>query len=440
MHPRCAIIICAVAISVTIDGQNQLDPTDVLSQARDHLLERTERLPNYTCVQTVDRKYLRPANPEFPAPSCDVISGLKKRDRYKVVTEGTDRMRLDVKVSEGREIASWVGANRFSTRDIIELIGGGPFGTGPLGTYIGDIFKDGGASFDFMGEVNGAFEYRFQVPAASSHNLIKITGGWTQTAYSGTFLIDPSSYDLKRLEVQTSELPPESEACDAFTTVDYQRVLIGAREFLAPARSSLLFTMRNGNETENVTTYTSCREYSAESTVRFDDVREDAAQAAPPAAIPVLIPAGLTVVLALAGPIDSDTAAVGDPVVLVVKSPVRNGKSKQVVIPAGAKVHARLIRMDHWLGSSGHFDFSFLLESIELNGATSPFYATRDRPQPLSAFNRGSGLRQPGLHIVLPPAGQPACTGSFAFFSTGNRYVLKRGFVSEWMTLLPPAK
>ena len=228
-------------------------------------------------------------------------------------------MRLDVKVSEGHEIASWVGANRFSNRDIIDLIGGGPFGTGPRGTYIADIFKDGAASFDFIGESNGALEYRYQIPVESSHNLIKTTGGWALTAYSGTLIIDPSTYDLKRLTAQTSELPPESEACDAFTTVDYQRVLIGAREFLAPARSSLHFTMRNGTETDNVTKYTSCREYAAESTLRFDAPNQEATKQPPPAA-PAPIPAGLAVILALTTPIDSDTAAEGDVIELVVKA------------------------------------------------------------------------------------------------------------------------
>jgi len=79
MDLRCAAVASPVVLAAAANGQSPPDPTDTLARARDHLLERTERLPNYTCVQTVDRAYLQPANPIYPPPSCDVISGQKKR-------------------------------------------------------------------------------------------------------------------------------------------------------------------------------------------------------------------------------------------------------------------------------------------------------------------------------------------------------------------------
>lgn len=96
--------------------------------------------------------------------------------------------------------------------------------------------------------------------------------------------------------------------------------------------------------------------------------------------------------------------------------------------------------MDHWFGHLSHFDFSFLVESIEFNGATFPFYAMLDQRRHASTLKTSSELRQPGLHIVLPPAGQPAWTGSFAFFSSSKRYVMKRGYTSEWITLPAPVE
>jgi hypothetical protein len=49
-------------------GQSQFDPTEVLAAARDKLLERSKRMPNYTCVETIERTYLKPTKVEFRAP------------------------------------------------------------------------------------------------------------------------------------------------------------------------------------------------------------------------------------------------------------------------------------------------------------------------------------------------------------------------------------
>jgi len=69
-------IIFAVAGAVC--AQSLPDPTDVLAHARDRLLERRHRLPNYTSAQNVDRQYLRPFVQPQPAPSCrEMREGVK---------------------------------------------------------------------------------------------------------------------------------------------------------------------------------------------------------------------------------------------------------------------------------------------------------------------------------------------------------------------------
>src|ERR1700687_5350032 len=120
-------------LAVAILAQTPRDPEEALVQARDKILERTERLPNYTCVQTLDRKYLKRTKPEFPVPSCDQMSAERTKKAYLLKVQATDRLRLDVKVSAGGEIASWAGAGRFESG--VEFIQG-PFGTGPFGTFL----------------------------------------------------------------------------------------------------------------------------------------------------------------------------------------------------------------------------------------------------------------------------------------------------------------
>jgi hypothetical protein len=120
------------AIAGALWAQSPPDPTDVLAHARDNLIERSYRLPNYTCEQTVDRKYLRPFVQPQPLPSCSQMRGVEKNaDSLQLYL--TDRLHLDVKVSHGNEIGSWAGASQFDSRSIFDLVGTGPFGTGTLG-------------------------------------------------------------------------------------------------------------------------------------------------------------------------------------------------------------------------------------------------------------------------------------------------------------------
>ena len=126
MGARLAALLFSCALAA--NAQTQPDPRQVLEKARERVAQRKDRLPNYTCVQTVDRTYLSRAKPELPVPSCDLMSGEKTRNAYRLKIDATDRLRLDVKISGGSEIGSWVGANHFEEGSVMKLVKG-PFGT-----------------------------------------------------------------------------------------------------------------------------------------------------------------------------------------------------------------------------------------------------------------------------------------------------------------------
>src|SRR5579871_5388275 len=144
-----------------------------LARAREMLMERDKRLPDYTCVQTVERRFFKRLLTHYTNPTCDQARALSRQD---LLLETTDRLRLDVKVSQGVEIGSWPGS-QFSARSIFDLIGGGPFGTGMLGPLIADIFGNGGATYRYTGDeiATGTelFAYRYEVPLGSSHYRVK---------------------------------------------------------------------------------------------------------------------------------------------------------------------------------------------------------------------------------------------------------------------------
>jgi hypothetical protein len=359
-----------------------------------------------------------------------------------MMVEATDRLRLDVKVSAGNEIFSWAGDSHFSDGDIGGLAKG-PFGTGPFGTFLSDIFTIPNVSFRFLGEEPARrkaqfLKYSFQVPRESSHYMVQAGGGWRVAGYEGEIQIDPNSFELRRLVVRTSELPEEADACEATTAVEYATIRIGTGDFLLPRQSTLHFLMRDATESEISATYSGCRQFVGEAKLVLQ-AGETARKRPPARGAPISIPAGLPIMLALEEPIDSDTAAAGDTVAAQVTSAVRENASRTVIIPAGSKVQCRVVRMEHWLDSPRYFLVALQLETIEVSGIVSPFYAILRRGEAEKTLQtETSGLIGRGRPILLRPRGQSQLIATFTFTTAATHYVMRRGYEMKWTTVLAP--
>jgi hypothetical protein len=432
--------ILLMHLAAALVAQTPLDASGRLARARDILIERNKRLPDYTCLQTVDRRYFRPRHKHDHATPCD--QG-RPRNPNSLALESSDRLRLDLKVSQGEEIGSWPGS-QFSSRSIFDLAGGA-YGTGILGALISDTFVKGGAAYQYTGEQTSAgahlSSFNYQVPAASSHYQVKTGSGWAPAAFAGAFWIDSDSLQLKRLTAQSKGLPPESGACEVSTDVDYQEVHAGTGSFLLPQQSSMHIVMQDGNETEFTAVYSGCREYHGEATIHFDEAPvEGQAKAGTTPAAP--IPAGLSFSLALAEPIDTDSAAAGDLVKAKVRQPVRGAKSKTVLVPAGAAVEVRIVQMQHWLSDKPRFSIALLPEKVEVAGVWRPLYAkaSPQRSLEVADVQHGNMVSQSGdTVVIIPPAGQSPLISAFLFPTDKNRYVVPAGHASDWETIAPPA-
>jgi len=430
----------AVMVSAAVlFGQAPPDPNQRLIQARRMLVERHARLPDYVCVQTVDRQYFKHRNTSSSNASCDRIRTLGSED---LVLEATDRLRLDLKLSQGREIGSWSGS-RFSSRSVFDLIGGGPYETGMLGTLISDVFLNGGAAYRYCGEQTSGgsrlFQYDYEVPLEASHYQIKSGPGWAPAAFSGAFWLDGDSLELRRLKAQSTDLPPESGACEFATTVDYQMARAGSGAFLLPSKSSMRTVLNDGREVQLNAVYSGCRQYRGEATIRFDEAAGgDEVKPAAKAALPAK---GLVISLALAEPIDSDTAAAGDLVKAKVRWAVRDPKRKSVLIPAGATAEIRIVQMWHALGKSPHFAISLVLEQVEIAGAPVPLYAAAERRATLG----DSGVL-PRTVDVAPftgsrtalPASKLSLVNKLVFVTRQGHCRIPAGYLTDWITIAPP--
>jgi hypothetical protein len=431
--------LVSLLLAVTPMAYGQAGPEVLLERARARLTAMASRLERYVCIETVNRNYYRrvtpreaPVRPEAP-PACSQTATSESAAGGLRTLESTDRVRLEVTVDQSRELHSWPGATGFDTRDVDELIRDGPVSTGSFGGYLASIFGHPGVTFHYSGERSAqgrtVLEYGYRVPLDASRFEVKVAGAWLPAAYEGEFWLDPQSLDLERLTIRTNQLPPGAAFCQAATTLEYQLVHIGNGDILLPRQSQLEIVNKSGRETRNDTTFASCREYQADSELVFDQPSDAAKTVSPRAGRGrVALPLGLPVTLALEGPIDTDTAATGDPVSAKVVKPVRRPGSNEDLIPAGAVVSGRIRRVEHHQFPKPYFLIALAFNRVEVAGVLAPFAARREAdPELARDLDANLVIRATGIWFWD--------VGTFLIPTTKPRYVVPAGFESKWFTL-----
>jgi hypothetical protein len=410
------------------------NPAEVLKQARSKILASVARSLRYTCVETVERNFHRPAAATLDRP-CAVVLELRRKPTLDMVLRPytTDRLRLDVTLVPEGEMYSWVGASHFENAGIDNVVQQGPIGSGAFAGLLDVLFLKDVKKFEFKGNevVNGIelMEYAFDVPQNASHNIVKINDKFVPTAYSGTIWLNAATSDLVRVRKVTAELPAASGACQTDTTLDFGITRIGDAPLLLPTNERERFVAPNGVETENTTSFANCREYRGESTIQFDAVPDSTA--------PVQrkddpenprIPAGLPFTMELLTPIDTAQAAAGDAFRAKLVDPLRDVKSK-ILARAGSIVEGRLLRVQSYHDSKQVL-VVMAPKTLWIGGEKVPLAANRNWAKVWT--NATNGPR----HFILPsPWEAPA--GVFPF--RGEHTVIKKGFHSDWWTAAPAA-
>ncbi len=405
--------ITFLAAAIAAAAQQPPDPIEVLHNALPKLVEAIERLPRYTCVQTVNRSYYRHNRAR---PTCDETLDYKRSGYLPLEATATDRLRLDVAVDEsGREIYSWAGAGSFEYKNIPEFVGGGPMSTGPFGPFLMGIFGNRDVHFFFEGRDTAATSlvWRFKVPVELSRYELLIGDTRRTIPFNGTFQISRDTSELERLSVVTTALQAGLGICEATTTVDFGRQTIAGTSYILP-RESRFHAVGMGTETENVATWSSCREYRAESSIRFDDAASQAAGSADSDRRAALSP-GQSMILALDSEIDTGIAAAGDPIVARTST--------------GDTVRGRIIRMEHQLVGTPAFRIALLFESIESDGVSRPLSLVLD-----SKAGRQSEFVVGAAEV---PHSEESIGRTLVFPTAAARFVVPKGYQSRWVTVAP---
>src|ERR1035441_5432019 len=90
------------------DSSGNEDPVLILMRLRDQVVEHGERIPNHTCVESIQRDRYEPVTGRAPK-SCDTLLARRKQGDFqaRLKLDSTDWLRLDVAYASGNEIYSW---------------------------------------------------------------------------------------------------------------------------------------------------------------------------------------------------------------------------------------------------------------------------------------------------------------------------------------------
>jgi hypothetical protein len=416
-----------------IERKGDQDPTEVLVRLRDQVLSHARRMPNYTCVETVERDRYG-ASGSLPTKSCDAVLARRKRvgPASLLRIESKDRLRLDVAYDRGKEIYSWAGASRFEEKDLDEWIPDGAIGTGPFAASLLSVFEPRTADFTFLGEINERgrrlMEYGFVVPVERSNYRVKAHQDWIITGYSGSLQVDPRTSELVRMTVFTEELPPATNACEVDTVLDYGLVQLGGDDYLLPKITRQRFIGLDGEEAENAITFSACREYRGESSIRFGEGADAnrVSTEAPPASLE--LPAGQPVTVELTTGIRTAEAAAGDRIEGRLVSAVGT-------LPAGAKVEGRLMRVEKRYDARRSVVVVLRWERVEVAGSMREWSLIPRRTAAQKVVRGPFGtLQRRGTTIELPQAGEERYTEIHA---AGDHAVVEAGTKTEWVTAQP---
>jgi len=379
----------AFLISLPLFCQSPSD-TELLDRIRVKVKENLTGLPNYTCVETIERS-----------------TRLKPNAKFTI----SDSVRLEVAYVNGRELFGWPGTAKIEEPDITKLVSGA-IGNGDFGVLPQAIFFTPLAQIDFIGrtdlEGKPAILYRFTVPQEAKTFSVQTGVKHAMVGFHGSVWVDGVSLDLIRIESVVDDVPRELDMSSGVTVLNFGRSTIGSSIFLLPQNSDLLMTSLNGSAHRNRTTFHGCRQFSGVSVLRFDEPTAEPAKIAQPrAVIAVNLPEEFEVEIKLNAAIDSATAAVGDSVRATIGQNIKLGRN--VVVPKGAEISCRIAllqkRFNYYVMTLEASDIDFEGGHADLTGRENMVAMIIQRNGRLS--NPGAVFRQvpqvfPMDHLQLP--------------------------------------
>jgi hypothetical protein len=390
-----------------------LQQEDILRLARikTAIKKHLQGMPNYTCLQTVER-YQR-----FPNAKTEAL---------------IDVLRLEVAYVTGREMYAWPGSTQFEDTELREIVTTGAFSTGAFALHARAIFLGDGTTFRFGGEEDfeGKPALRFDYDTAQFRSGYQIRnprrGIGAVVAYHGSIWAHRETFELFRISVEADEIPDEIEIVKATDRLDYQLMKIGSGEALLPRQSEVQILDNRGKLAINRTRLSRCKQYSGESTLSFEDVGEAGEASSKQTRILQFDPF-TELELALDFELNHDSFAVGDAIQAVLRNEIRDGKN--VIAQKGSIAKGRILRLEHQIGDYSTYNITLQFDELLGPDWRAPLKLRLTRTEPETGTP--PDLRIPGrtIRMVTLPDTQP---NGFLVFS--KKLKLSRGFTTIWQT------
>ncbi|MEZ5403855.1 MAG: hypothetical protein R2729_29515 [Bryobacteraceae bacterium] len=372
---RCCGLFLFISAAFGAEG----DPAAVLEQFRSQLRDTLKQLPDYTCLQTIERA---------------------RRPSESVAFQPLDSIRVQVGLIGQNERYSWPDAKKFEDKELRELVGKGVVSTGNFALHVKHVFLSPATRFTLRGDGDAAGQsavrFDYELPVEHSRYTLRFPPHEEEVGVRGSFALDPRTLDLVRLEVIADEVSPDLGIQAIRHIIDYARTPIGDGEFLLPRKASLSLVDLNGEEHRNDSVFAECRQYRAESRLKFDSDEAEIAEAPAPGPAPVAsLPAKLTVEVNLVHDIDPAGAALGDAVTAAVAKPVVH--SGTTLMAAGWALHGRLVRLEKEATPFPHYVVGIEFHTAKsADGAESfDFSATMHDAGPASGLIRQTRRMDP---------------------------------------------
>ena len=215
---RLLVLVAAAPLLFRSHAGTERDPAEILARVAGIAQDVALRIPNYTCVETIERRYFH-ANLTRAPRNCDDLAAGEEETRVQTDTRPDRPAQAGGRAGPAAERYSWPGADRFDSRELAQIVADGRADEGPFGAMLLSVFQGDASEAAFLGEIarsSGRFyQYRFRVPFENSHYYIRTPQGAAITmGYDGTILADAETGELAGLTTSTSELPPEAVAAN----------------------------------------------------------------------------------------------------------------------------------------------------------------------------------------------------------------------------------
>ncbi len=400
------------------------DAQFLLENIRRKVIEQLGRSANYACIESVDRTYY--SDTRRGSASCEGVDEMLHEETMH------DRLRLNVAVSKGGEIFSWLGENNISTSKVEKLVGSGPVSSGGFVGFLRNIFTVEGVKFTYRGrsKEDHAVSERFDYAVDQAISQYRIEGGANESAvvpFRGSFSADASTLQLNRLEIIAGKIPGRVKICSAHLGVHYQIATIAGSNTLIPSS----FNLRIQDESRFLTVsrgqYNDCHEFRAQSTLRFD-TPEIAKREFTQGQKEEWLPPGLTLRIALKTPIDSKTAYAGDAVEGILTAPVRD-LSGETLLPQNSIVHGILTQLQAVYQPETYYYLRIQFNTASFGGRT---YLMRAIHKPSGKETRTLSLLYKGAELPIDVT-EPVKSGTMVIHASHLK--LDDRFQGDWQTI-----